>query len=415
MHDVSLYWSSKDGGFNLNYFKNTPIRNPLNIKRILGDLPTSSSSGKNVGIIMVSFTLIAITFSRFWNFLLGIFNNAIVSAIVMVLVYAIIIFRVLALTVFEERKHKKAFLDFMDNKTSDISIIWELQDIKEYTTERGTKFAYLDYIDGTRSVYLRCIYGSVINRDEDAEEAHVDIVTNVMSSISSMGFKWEPDSKPIRVNDDKILNMYYKTIKEFDDLDFIQTFTQILDTIDYLANNVSAVYAVHFKISATGRYRHGMFEKLENIPNAFGTQSSFDYIDFISNRHELDKYLADELGVGLFDREELIMMKYRDQASVGDTAVIYAYDDDDNLLKQFNKELNIERKVTVQSFDLINEAKSKSLKELSKATPQETLALQIATKGVTIEEAHEAIDIVTTPTDSEFLRLLYDKDEVKLG
>lgn len=399
----------------MNYFKNTPIGNPLNIKRILGDLPTASSSGKNVGIILVSFTAIALTFSRFWNILLNIFHNAIVSAIVMVLVYSFVIFRVLALTVFEERKHKKAFLDFMENKTTDISVIWEIQDVKEYTTERGTKFAYIDYIDGTRSVYLRCIYGSVINRDEDAEEAHVDIVSHVMSSISAMGFKWEPDVKPIAVNDDKILNMYYKKTREFDDLDFVSVFTQILDTIDYFANNVSAVYAVHFKISATGRFRHNMFEKLENIPNAFGTQSSFDYIDFISNKHELDSYNSNELGVGLFDREELIMMKYRDQASVGDTAVIFAYDENDNVIKQFNKELNIERKVAVQSFDLINEAKTKSLKDLSKETPQESLALQIATKGVTIEEPNEEIEIITSSTDSEFLRLLYDKDEVKLG
>lgn len=403
------------GVIRLSYYNKTPINNPMNIKRILGDLPTASSSSKNVGIILVVFTILAITFSRVWGLLLSIIGNTIISGVIMFLVYAFILFRVFALTVFEERKKKKAFLDFMENKVSDISTIWELQNIKEHTTERGTKFAYIDYIDGTRAVVLKCIYGSILNQGEDSEELHVQNTTKIMNDISAMGFMWEPVCKPIQVNDDKILNMYYKSTKEFEDVKFVHVFTQILDTIDYLANNVSAVYAVYFYVFAQGRYKHGMFEKLENIPAKFRGKTSFDYVNFIDTEFEMDKMIANELGVNLYDREELVMKKYHDTVTVGETAVIYAYGESDEVLKQFNKELSIERKVEVKSFDLSSNARSSSLKASVDESDGVELQLIPTAKEVVIEETYEEIKITVTKKDSEFIRLLYEEDEIKLG
>lgn len=399
----------------MSYFDRTPINNPLNIKRILGDLPTSASSSKNVGIILVVFTALAITFSRVWGFLLGLVGNPILSGIIIAIVYSFILFRVFALTVFEERKKKKAFLDFTENKVSDISVIWEIQNVKEYTTERGTKFAYIDYIDGTRTVALKCVYGSILNQQEDAEAIHVMNTTKIMNDVSAMGFTWEPVSKPIKVNDDKILNMYYKSMKEFEDMKFVHVFTQVLDTIDYLANNVSAVYAVYFYISASGRYKHGMFEKLESIPAKFRGQTSFDFVNFVDTEFEVDNMNADELGINLYDREELVMKKYRDQSSVGETAVIFAYDESDQVLKQFNKELAIERKVEVHSFDLSSNTKSSSLRLEPVETPIIDTNLIPVSKEIEIEETYEEVKITVSKNDSEFIRLLYEDDEIKLG
>lgn len=396
-----------------NNLQDKYIANPLNIKRNDGNLPTAKSSSKNVFILLIAFSVLGLTFNKVWAFAISYLHSPVLTGVIFVIVYGFIIFKVFSVSVMEEKKQVKAYKDLLENKTSDVSVIWEIQDVKD-TETLGEQFAYIDYIDGTRTVILKCVQGSVLNRPPNAINYHIEAVTAAMEYVDSLGYTWHPHVVPESESSEKALNYYYDKMRNYDDEDFIDIFTEILDTIYLVETTQSNILTIYFEIVCFGKHKHTMFKNLTSLPAMMIDNTTFKEVSFIREVHEVDQFIANSCKVSMFDREELKMNKYKGMFNLGETATLAAYDSEGNLVKQFNKDLDSARKVRKKSQDIARPKMEVRIKD-TKAS-EETIR-KIHEVGVTLEGSNEEIKIdeLSDTKHKKFIELLYSKDKVKLG
>lgn len=394
------------------YFKRAKIDNPLNIKRVTGDIPTTKSSSKNVGILLVSFLIMALTFNQVWSFTLFYLKSVWFSAILLGIIYTLISLKILSISVFEEKKQKKAYRDLLENKMSDLSVIWEIQDIKE-TEVNGEPIAYIDYINGQRSVLVRCVPGSIMNKDEDAPRYFYNTIQSALEFIDNAEYQWDLHVDEESIGDDKALNYYYSTLKDYEDEDFIEIFTEILDTIKYVGETRSAIHVVYIEIIGTGGQKTNMFSKLTPVIDALSKGTIFKEVDFVRTKINIDRWIAHKNGVSMFDREELIMNKYRNSYNLGVTSVLAAYDNEGNMTKKFNPDFDPARIVRKKSIDL----SSNQIRPVQQNALTEETITKIRDKGITMEgsEGEIKIEELQDTKHKKFIELMYSKDKVKLG
>lgn len=391
-----------------DYFSKAKIDNPLNIKRISGDLPTTKSSSKNVFVLLISFSVIGLTVNKVWQFSLFYLKSPVLTAIVLGLMYAVIIFKIFSVSIFEEKKQRKAYKDLLDNRMSDLSVIWEIQDIKEEEI-MGTKVAYIDYIDGSRTVLLKCIPGSILNLDESTPKYHYNSLEHTFKYIDDLGYEWHPHAIEEAVTDDKALSFYYDQLKEYTDEEFISIFTEQLDTIAYVSEIRSAIHVTYIEITGKGKYKHNMINNLFSLPEIMGTNNIFKSVELVSKKSDLDSWIAYINSVSMFDREELIMNKYKNTFNLGLTSVLASFSHTGELIRRFNKDFDIKKLVRKKSIDVIKrESRDKYLEE------EETISIEKELIPKTKEDVIQ-INKLSDTKDTKFIELMYSKDKVKLG
>lgn len=391
-----------------NYFEKAKIDNPLNIKRLTGDMPTTKSSSKNVMLLLVVFSITGLTIANAWQIALMYLKSPVLTTIVIGLLYGSVILKTFSITIFEEKKQKKAYQDLLDNKISDLSVIWEIQDIKEEEVQ-GDKIAYIDYINGTRTVLLRCVPGSVLNRGPEAPKYHYNALERLFKEIDDLGYGHDIYVKEEASRDDEALNFYYDSLKNVTDPEFIDIFTEQLDTIAYVNELTSAIHVLYIEISGIGKYKHNMLRNITALPEVLSANTIYKSVGFVETKAELDKWIAEENSVAMFDREELIMNKYKNTFNLGVTAVLGAFDRGGNLLRRFNNDFDIKKMVRKKSIDLNSGGREEPAKVMTPTSPSNA-------KPVRKPNNNEVrIDDLTDSKHKKYIELLYAKDKVKLG
>lgn len=396
-----------------DYLKKGVIDNPLNIKRVGGDLPTSQSSNKNIFILIAVAGAMALTFSTVWAYLNFYTGSASISAFIIVVVYTPIIAKTVSVTLLDESGNKKAFVDQMENEVSSLSTIWEVQNIRE-TNSNGVDIGFVDYIDGTRSILLRMVMGSVMNKPKSVIKSHYGSLESLLNFVDDLGYTKDMYVADESISDHQIMNFYYKSLNSVDDAKYVKVFSNMLDYIDLVTKIKGSVAVIYVVVNGWGAKKHLMFKELSSLPDKLGGDHLFVSVE-IADRMAFDKFISNESSVTSFDIEELKLFKYRNTVNIGRSAVLEARNAKEEVTKVFNPKFEAKNNVSQRNLG----KKNNTLTEASSQERLQQIKSQKVSKSsspkIYQEVVGEEFAINSLPESETFLRIMQSGGEVTVG
>lgn len=383
-----------------DYFKDAKIDNPLNIKRIDGDIPTAKGGPKNIIILVVVGAILSLSFNKVFAIVEALTDSVAMTAFIVGVSYLFIAFWTAHFTVLEGKKQEKAYKDLLDNRLNDLSAIWEVQDIRE-NVEFGTPIGYMDMIDGTRTVLLKCVPGPIVNQEVGKERIHYSTIEKVTKDLTDLKLQWDLHVVEEPSDEQAALNFFYDSLKDYKDPNFTDVFTEILDTIDYTVTMGSSLHVVYIEINAIGQHKHNLLKSISGLPIKMKKGTAFKEVRFLT-KSEFDRWISHDNSVGNFDREELIMRKYRNSFNLGVTSVLAAFDNTGKMVRKFQEDFDPRKIVRKRSIDL---------------NPKKALSQQpkMQRKVVESQELTQSPIPKLGSSDDKLLELMYSNDKVKLG